>query len=238
VEFSNTSAEDGFTVAATVDYDDDADTVSGWRREYTYPCETRGLEPLWVKIWALDSAGEDLGFEVWEAPVAGSDGAPDSYPRGEFALSLLTAQPPTVTWSTANLMPDGNQDGVANDFDLGPIEDWWGADTAEEPLSTVADYSGDGSIDLTDHSALGHYGWGLTVEYFVVEVSAASANDGFVEDGTVDYFASVGFNEFGFRYYEYAIAAPPEVPTYWVRVVPYSVEDERGAPGAVVQVES
>ena len=239
VEFSNASAEEGFAVIGSVHYDDYVDTTSVSRR-YTFPCETRGLEPFWVRIWALDSAGEDLGYEVWEAPVTELEdphgGAPDDYPLGEFALSLLTAQPPAVTWSTANLMTDGNQDGVVNDFDVGPIEDWCGAITAEEPLSTVADYDGTGVITTTDVTPLVAYGWGLTVEYFIVEVSAASAEEGFLADGTVDYFDSAGFNEFGFRYYEYEIAAPPEVPTYWVRVVPYSVEDERGSPGEVLEM--
>jgi len=237
VEFSGTSDEEGFSVAGTVAYADYIYLWDRWRRIYAFPCETRGLEPLWVRVWVLDKTGYGKGFQVWEAPLSKLKGPPTAYYSPGFELSLLETQPPSVTWSTHNLLPDGNQDGVVNMFDKWPIGRWYGANTDDKPLSTVVDYNRDGRVGIADVSGLAiGITNGYSVGSFVVEVSAVSAEDGFVADGTVDYFDSAGFNEFGFRYYEYTIAAPPEVPTYWVRVVPYDIDGDRGEPGTVVQV--
>jgi len=235
VGFSTTSKHSGFNIEGAVAYADYAYLSSGWRRIYQFPCETRGLEPLWIKVWVLDNAGEELGYKVWEAPLSNLWNPPMAY-YGGFELVLIETHPPTVRWSTANVLLDGNQDGNANMFDVWAIGRWLGSFTDMEPLCTVVDYSLDGHIDVSDVTPFAMYGYGRSVGSFVVEVSAVSAEDGFIADGTVDYFDSAGFNEFGFRYYEYTVAAPPESEPYWVRVVPYSVEDERGAPGTVVQV--
>jgi len=237
VEFSNTSESIGFNLADTVSYANYTHRRFDGRRIYAFPCETRGLEPLWVRVWVLDKTGYGKGFQVWEAPLSKLKGPLATYYLGDFELTNMETQPPSVTWSTDNLLPDGNQDGVVNMFDKWPIARWYGANTDDEPLSTVIDYNRDGRVGIADVSGLAiGITNGYSVGSFVVEVSATSAEDGFIADGTVDYFDSAGFNEFGFRYYEYTIAAPPENLVYWVRVVPYSVEDERGAPGTVVQV--
>jgi len=229
VEFSGTSEDSGFSVAGTYGYDDYEAREGNWR-VYRIRCDTRE-SPLWVRVWALDNSGSEIGCQVFRVPLGGS-----SAPSGCCWPTILHTQPPTITWSTAYIIPDGNQDGVVDWFDAGFLTEFGGALISEQPLLTVADYDRDGRIWLPDITPFVMHLF-ESIGYFVIEVSAGSTMDeDFIADGTVDYFENVGFNEFGFRYYEYEIAAPPEVPTYWVRVVPYGINGVPGVPSNAIEM--
>jgi hypothetical protein len=230
VELSSESAEAGFEVAGTVDYDDTG--LHGW---YRFPCETRGLEPLWLRVTVLDDGGEPLASQVWDVPMVDEETTPLEVPNGtHFGVIQIEGLPrenPTVTWSTQNLMPDGNQDGVVNLFDGWALADLFGS-VDEDPARVLGDYDGNGQVSIADVTPAAMH-QNNNVDNFVVEVSTTSPDDGFTENGTVGYFDSVGFNEFGFRYYEYEIANPPAEP-FWVRVVPYGLNGDRGEPSEAV----
>jgi len=231
VEFSNASAEEGFAYAGTVGYEEYFLELR-WVRFYRFPSETRPEHPYWARVWVLNSAGRTIGYRVYEVKAV-TGGVP---PRCAICdLRMLHESSSTVIWSTKYIITDGNQDGVVNLFDAGGILDWWQVHTVEEPLSAVADYDAGGSVGIEDFGPLS-LDFGACIGSFVVEVSATSAEDGFLADGTVDYFDSAGFNEYGFRYYEYTIAAPPENLVYWVRVVPYDIDGDRGEPCEAIEM--
>jgi hypothetical protein len=234
VEFSTQSADAGFVVAGTVNYGDyyymDSTSLS---RQYRFACETRGLEPLWARITALDSDGAVLGTQVWDAPIT-ENPRPADFGYMTSQPALLSSQPPIITWSTEKLIHDGNQDGVVNRFEVGAMADWFGARTSEEPQCAVADFDGNGVIGISDLEAAGMR-WSMTIENFIVQVSTTSADEGFTPNGTVAYFDSTGFNAGGFRYYNYEIASPPAGVTFWVRVVPVGYDGTSGDPSDAVE---
>jgi hypothetical protein len=228
VEFSQVSGEAGFARMGTIDYRDN-DSFFGWpdSRSYLIPCDTRMPGPLWVRLSILDKSSRAFCRVVNEVSLLGTywEAKPEA-----FTIYQTSAASPTISWSTMSLgMADGNQDGVSNYFDMGASIELMNAYVGDRREYTVLDYDRDGWASMADISRVAISFW-WSIGRFQVEVSTEFAEEGFLPNGSVDFFASRGFNEFGFRWYEYRIASPPEGVPYWVRVVPYSFEDLPGTP--------
>jgi len=186
---------------------------------------------MYARVTKAHHEGQTTSYDA--VIVAFSD--PHRPPTGSvWGLASVPDKPNAITWSTRYLMADGNQNGITEITDMEILVTNFGQDTFEYPLATVADYNGDGYIFIGDSDYV-YIDWGCCTERFAVEVSTESADAGFWTDGEVDYFEdSAGFNEYGFRYYEYQIQSPPEAP-YWVRVTPW-FEDMSGAPCEAIEM--
>lgn len=232
VEFSTTSAEEGFSAAGSLGYADYfSSSAEGSLRWFRFACDTKYLEPLWIKVSVTDNAGATIASQIWapENPIGPSAA---NYTERTSQPAVLPAISNTITWSTHNLLPDGNQDGVTNAYDSGAVADWFG-DVADCPLAAVADYDDSGIVGVSDVALTSnHFGW--SVEYFIIEVSSTSASSGFASVGQVEYVNSTGFNEGGFRYYEFTIPSPPSMP-YWARIVPVGYDGDYGDPSDAVE---
>jgi hypothetical protein len=221
VELSSTGADTGFSSAPKVDY---SDYVSKYQQFHTYRVICYPwLEPrLFVRVRALDGNGIEIGRSTFDVPVGGISPCWGPEP------AIASSQPPIVTWSNDHMLPDGNQDGVTDWFDLGYLFEYFGTLVSERPNFQVADYNWDGQVGVSDLPMVAarlH----LSIAEFIIEVSTTSADEGYVANGTLDFLASTGFNEGGFRYYEYEIVSPPVVP-FWVRVVTVGKNGETGNP--------
>jgi hypothetical protein len=228
VEYSSTSPDEGYEFAASLDYSDYYRTFQQVRQYRTecYPWEHPYLS---VRLHILDRKGSEIGISVCNVPVGGY------FPGGSPELTVSNSAPTIISWSTYALLPDANQDGAADWFDVGWLEELFGADVAERPESQVADYNLDGVVGIPDLPivAVGlHHG----IQSFEIEVSTQSFEEGFVHNGSVDYFSSSGFDLGGFRYYEYEISSPPPGGHYWVRAVSVGQNGESGHPGPAVEI--
>ncbi len=233
-EYSTEWENSGFSPGGFISYDDYRINMPNFntdRRLFVYPSDTASENPYWMRVWAINRNGEDIGYHVFE--VAAEKGL---YPPiGSLALAILSSSPPAITWNTMNLkMADGNQDGTTNQFDLAFVSELFGIDTLENPQYSVMDYDDDGLIGVSDVTGVGT-GFLLGVDSYLIELSTQSSDEGFAANGTVEYLDSAGFNANGFRYYEYTIASSPVGVPYWVRVTPVAPNGEIGIPSDAVE---
>jgi len=193
--------------------------------------DVHGQRHMYARVTKAHHEGQAASYET--ITVAFSD--PHRPPAGRVRdLDSVPDKDNTITWSTQQVMADGNQNGITEILDIEIVFANYGKDVFEHPLAAVADYNGDGLVFTGDHDYV-YIDWGCCTERFVVEVSAESADTGFWTDGEVDYFEDcAGYTEYGFRYYEYQLQSPPEAP-YWVRVTPW-FEDMSGIPCEAIEM--
>jgi hypothetical protein len=233
-EYSTSGEDSGFTPGGFVSYGDyriGLPNVPTERRLYVYPSDTANDSPYWMRVWAVDNDGKDIGYHTFEVSVTKG-----TYPpAGSPAPEILPGESAIITWDTKSLlMADGNQDGTVNLFDYAFLWELYGTNTIENPLFLVMDYYYDGLIEAKDLSPFTR-SFLNSVGSYLIELSTESADAGFVANGTVDYLASAGFNANGFRYYEYTIASSPVGVPYWVRVTPVGPNGELGVPSVAVE---
>lgn len=229
VEYSSTSANEGFSVAANVDYAEYI-TKSNQHRLFAAVCYPWEQPNLWVRIRTLDKDGIEIGSNVHEIGVGGASPPPHRSPN----LSVSSTVPPKIIWDNAGLLADGNQDGATDWFDAGFITEYYQGNTTEHPEYEVFDYNSDGQINISDMIPVAmtyHY----AIARFVIELSTTSADEGFAFHGERNYTDSTDINSGGFRYYEYEITSPPVGIPYWVRIVPIGRDDTLGLPSTSVQ---
>lgn len=194
------------------------------RAEYSTEFDGRGKRRVYVRVKKRHVEGLRVSYESLLSAASDPYRAP-LQPVTDLAVADTAAD--TVTWSTCAVIPDGNRNGIAELYDIDPLklffnQQW--TDT-ESPLyisyAALADYDRNGTVSVCDMTPLAVH-WGCYITHFVISLSTVSATDGFHDVGSVDYFTGcAGFNEFGFRYYEFTIPSPPE-PPYWVTVTPYA----------------
>jgi hypothetical protein len=227
VELSSTSVDTGFSSAPIVGY---SEYVKEDKQYHVYrvQCYPWAAPRLFVRVRALDNSGMEIGRSTFNVIVGGT------FPSGPGPDIELAPWPePTVTWSTAHLLPDGNQDGDVDWFDLGWLEAYSDTLVSEHSELQVADYNWDGKVDSSDIAFLA-MNWEDGIAAFSIDISTTGADEGYESMGTLPYFSSLGFNESGFRYYEYPIFDPPVGVPYWVRVVPLAHNGTPGIPGAAL----
>lgn len=144
---------------------------------------------------------------------------------------------PRVRWSSDFFVADGDNSGVVSIADLTPIAVWFGADTAETPLASVADYTRDGTVAISDVTPLAMH-FGERVTDFRLE-SAPAADGEFAPLTTVlweDQLAEKNVN--GFAVFEYELAAGDfgGAAGLWVRVVSRDGAGGEGDPCEAVHV--
>lgn len=191
---------------------------------YFVPFDGHGIRSLYYRLTYLKTEG--LLITSHSITIAASDPyQPPTFPVNDLANA--GGLPGHLSWSTRGVMPDGNQNGITEIYDIDALALHFGQQWTDPEgnnyfqVAAVADYSGDGTVGVVDVTPL-RLSWGSYITRFVVSVSTVSASEGFNEVGEVDYFTDfAGYNEFGFRYYEFTIPSPPATP-YWVTVTPYA----------------
>ncbi len=213
--------------------------LHGATATYFVSFDGHGIRTLYYRLTYRKNEG--LLITSHSITIAASDPyQPPSEPVSDVTAVVSSAG--TITWSTRSVMPDGNQNGITEIYDIEKLAQLFGQQWTDpdgdsySQGAAVADYSGDGIVGVADIAPLRMY-WGSYITRFVISVSAVSATEGFNEVGEVDYFADfAGYNEYGFRYYEFTIPSPPP-PPYWVTVTPYA-DDMPGVASTPLLVEA
>ena len=186
---------------------------------------------MYAQVTKVHHEGQAASYEAITVAFSDPHRPPTS---GIRDIATVPDEVNTITWSTLQIMADGNQNGITEVLDTEVMFENYGKIVFEHPLAAVADYNDDGLIFIGDYDYV-YIDWGCCTERFTVEISVESADTGFWTDGEVDYFEDcAGYTEYGFRYYEYQIQSPPETP-HWVRVTPW-FEDMSGVPSDPIEM--
>jgi hypothetical protein len=216
LEWSETENGDRHLIA-NVAYGDFDNTMGYSLNDYSVPVEARYERSVFVHVARRHREGLRTTYTRLTACYSNPTMAPVN------SVGDLVATPEaatTFTWTTRGMMPDGNQNGITEYFDLIVMSSHFGDSLEECPEAVAVDYNSNGTVDISDLVPV-FFNFGTYVTSFRIELSTVSATEGFHDIGSVDYFGGcAGFNQFGFRYYEYTLT-PPQ-PAYWVTVTPYA----------------
>lgn len=198
--------------------------LQGATATYFVPFDGHGIRSLYYRLTYRKTEG--LLITSHSITIAASDPyQPPSEPVSDVAAVVSSAG--TITWSTRNVIPDGNQNGITEIYDVERLAQLFGQQWNDPEggsyyqIAASADYDENGTIGIADVTPVRVH-WGSYITRFVISVSTISDTEGFNEVGDVDYFTDfAGYNEYGFRYYDFAIPSPPP-PPYWVTVTPYA----------------
>lgn len=174
---------------------------------------------------------------------------PSTSAINDFLEVEPVTDPPTVTWSSDNLIADGSLNGVVGIEDITPIASYYGLQWNDpggdnyEALAKLGDYARDGTVGIEDISPLamtyGEDTAGFTVEW-ALDDGAGAPVEPYTLGGQVLYGdALVDKNENGFWVYEFQFAVDqlPDVEGVWARVVPYDLENAQGVPCDPIWIE-
>jgi hypothetical protein len=234
----STSATGPYSLITEVPYGEFKEYYN-FKNQYLVDYDGRGVRTLYFRLTCRRYEGSTITSRNFI--VAASDPyRPPVEPVTD--LTVVDAVAGAVTWSVNGVMPDGNQNGITEIYDIDALTLYFGQQWTDPEGDSyfqgaaVADYIGDGVVSVSDVTPIRIY-WGSYITHFVIKVSAASATEGFNEVGDVDYFTDfAGYNEFGFRYYEFTIPSPP-APPYWVTVTPYA-DDMPGVASTPLMVDA
>ena len=231
IETSTEARRSGYKELAWVDYRELSDRNEYGYRSYRFTVPYAVTEPEWVRVTALDAQGAEIYSDVTVLSYIGYGNDHDRAPYFPVKdLTILSQSPPVITWSSSFFVCDGNQNGLVEISDVNLIAICYGHSVNETPYAALGDYDRNGIVDRMELECLfDHYGEDFVD--FIVEVSASSSYEGFVEDDHGRYLSYSELPDSGVFYqWGYEIASAPESGTYWVRVTPYNSYGRLGLP--------
>jgi|GEM_PF-3058748 len=202
-----------------------------------------GVDPV-----LFDQLKEEFGRQL-ESGGGKFVSTPSSNAINDFLEVDPVTDPPTVTWSSDNLIADGSLNGVVGIEDITPIATYYGMQWNDpegddyEPYAKLGDYARDGVVGIEDISPLAMtYGQdtaGFTVEWALDDGTGAPVEP-YTLGGQVlyaDLLPERNVNGFNVWVFQFAVDQLPDEEGVWARVVPYDGEDALGLPCDPIWIE-
>jgi hypothetical protein len=243
VEVSEEARRSGYAILATIGFTDWSEIGEDGFATYEYDFPSGLATSAWARVTAYDADNKAIAYDISvvlydDSEIEPWHWRPPYFPIDDLAMFPTTAN--SVTWTSEFFVGNGSGNIWVFNEDISTIASYFGEFTSVNPHAMSGDYDQNGVVDMLDLDAwLDHYN--ELCAGFLVEVSIVGPASGFVEDGSPTFGDCVkeGWNDFGFRDFEYTLQSPPEAPSYWVRVTPYCEYSSPrlfGLPSAAVEI--